>query len=432
MIEPKDITFETRKYAKRNEGNFPQRIVAVLDKITDIKYGENPNQHGAVYTTVAIFKGIPELVQKVTCNGRFTSIEDILDLAECDQANAIARISGAQWIRDDGKGKGGESGTNWMDVARGMDCLKWFEKPTVAIMKHNMLSGFATDTKGSSVPEVYRLARDADRQSNMGGTVVFNRPVDMATAHALYELKGKGQFFPDVIAAPEFEQGTLGFIESSADFVRVAKYETLKPLPKFIGDDTHGMYSIKEMPGNLFLVQDIYLSSIRGPEDLTMRPMVREKNGTTHTIETVPTPEQVRDLLTSWYINISGARSNGVVFVRDGVSVAIGAGQVERVGATQQAVIKGMQKAMDREGIDYDSLKGVMNYETLKDNPFKGAVCSSDAFFPFGDCIKLMGAKGVVAIIQPYGSKRDAESIDAANALGIAMPATLERCFGHW
>jgi phosphoribosylaminoimidazolecarboxamide formyltransferase/IMP cyclohydrolase len=124
-------------------------------------------------------------------------------------------------------------------------------------------------------------------------------------------------------------------------------------------------------------------------------------------------------------------KSNGIVVVRNGVTQAVGSGQVERFGAVAQCIVKGMQKAMDREGIRYDSLRGIAGYENLKDNPFKGASASSDAFFPFPDSVEIFGRVGVSAIVQPYGSIHDAEVIDAANKYNMAMPATLERCFLH-
>jgi phosphoribosylaminoimidazolecarboxamide formyltransferase/IMP cyclohydrolase len=80
----------------------------------------------------------------------------------------------------------------------------------------------------------------------------------------------------------------------------------------------------------------------------------------------------------------------------------------------------------------YDPLMGIAGCENLKDNPFKGAAVSSDAFFPFRDCIDLLAGVGVRAVVQPYGSIRDCEVIDAANEYTMAMPATLERCFGHF
>ena len=132
------------------------------------------------------------------------------------------------------------------------------------------------------------------------------------------------------------------------------------------------------------------------------------------------------------YLNIAGTRSNGIVIVKDGVSVAMGSGQVERVGAVEQAIIKGMQKAMDREGIPYDPLLGIAGYVNLAINPFEGASASSDAFFPFPDSIDRLARVGVSAVVQPYGSRRDYQVIQAANRHNIAMPATLERCFCHF
>jgi len=118
--------------------------------------------------------------------------------------------------------------------------------------------------------------------------------------------------------------------------------------------------------------------------------------------------------------------------VKDGVTVSVGSGQVERVGAVEQAIVKGIQKAMDREGIQYDPLYGIQGYEKLKENPLKGAVCSSDAFFPFPDAVKLLGRMEITAAIQPFGAENDALVIDEANKYKMAMPATGERCFGHF
>ena len=87
---------------------------------------------------------------------------------------------------------------------------------------------------------------------------------------------------------------------------------------------------------------------------------------------------------------------------------------------------------MDIEGIEYDPLMGINNYEKLSKNPCEGAVMSSDAFFPFDDAIEKAGRVGITAIIQPYGSIRDYIVIDAANKYNIAMPAADSRCFGHF
>ena len=398
-----DITDFKKSYRTRNEGEFPDKLTIRLKKEWDLKYGENPNQHAAVY-----------------------SFEQIAE----KNARTIAELTNIVSVRSDGRGKGGLSLTNTMDISRAMSNLKFFPDPTVVIMKHNIVSGFATQINpNQSLTDLFRLARDCDLRSNFGGTLAMNVSLDIETAEAMYELNS---FFVDVLAAPEFEKGVLGYIEQQSKNIRIGSFSNLNRLPKFQGDDAYGLLSIKEMPGGRVGVQDIYLTSIKGPKDLINDPMVVDKDGTKHIIAEDPTPDEADDLIRAWYLNIEGARSNGVVMVRNGVLVSMGSGQVERVGAVEQAIVKGMQKAMDREGVSYDPLMGISNYKNLKDNPFEGAVCSSDAFFPFRDSIDLLARVGVTAVVQPYGSLRDAEVIDAANEYGIAMPATLERCFGHF
>ena len=115
---------------------------------------------------------------------------------------------------------------------------------------------------------------------------------------------------------------------------------------------------------------------------------------------------------------------------------AIGSGQQERVGAVEQAIVKGYQKYMDRNGIAYDPLHGIQPLDREKKlhliRPLEGSVCSSDAFFPFRDSVDIMARVGVSAIVQPGGSVRDEEVIEAANDHNMSMVFTLERCFGHF
>lgn len=407
MVEATDISSFKRKYREKNEGDFPDEMIIKLKKDSDKKYGENPGQQCAVYT-------IDEINEKNT--------------------KKMAELTNLQYVRSDNKGKGGLSLTNEMDITRAMDNLKFFnDGKAVAIMKHNIVSGFAKQTSDEQkMVDLFRLARDADRRSNFGGTAVFNRILDMETAKAMFELRGESPFFVDVLAAPGYDDGVLAYVKEQSKNIRIAQFSSLDKLPKFQGDETYGLVSIKEMPGGRVGIQDVYLTSIKSKEDLVLHPKVVDKKGKEHTIDRAPTDEEASDLLTAWYLNIAGARSNGVVFVKNGVSIAMGSGQVERVGAVEQAIVKGMQKAMDREGIEYDALKGIEGSEKLSKNPFEGAACSSDAFFPFGDSIERLARVGVSAVVQPYGSISDFNVIETANKFKIAMPATLERCFGHF
>lgn len=399
-----DITQFKRVYRERNIGEFPDSLTITMNKEADLKYGENPNQQAALYTVSSIAE---------------------------KQAHQIAELTDIRSVRSDGQGKGGLSLTNLMDIARAMDTLKYFSEPAVAIMKHNIVSGFARQNEADqSLSSIYRLARDSDRRSNFGGTVVFNRPVTAEVVDALLELYPR--HIVDIVAAPAFAEGQVVALEAGSKNMRIACFSNLDALPKWKGDDPKGLFSIKEMPAGRIALQDVYLTSIRSIDDLILDPMKVDKHGNPHVIERDPTAQEAADLLAAWYINIAGARSNGVVLVRNGVLVANGSGQVERVGAVEQALVKAIQKAFDRENIEYDPLMGIQGFERLEDNPLLGAACASDAFFPFPDAVERLGRMGVKAIVQPYGSIRDGLVIDEANRHGIAMPATLERCFGHF
>ncbi|MFH1358316.1 MAG: hypothetical protein ABIH37_00335 [archaeon] len=410
MPDKQDVTKLTRDYRTPREDEFPERLPVVFSRLWGLRYGENPCQLGAVFSIAEI-------------NGIDTSV--------------LAEATDIVSVRSDGKGKGGLSLTNTLDIGRAMDDLKFFRgEQAVVIMKHNIVSGFARQSplEARSQIDLFRLSRDADRLSNFGGTAVFTRPLERETAEAMYELEGESTFFVDVVAAPGYDHSVVSYLEGKKNDLRIAEFSGLDKLPRFQGDDTRGLYSFKEIPGGMMGIQDLYLTSIKTADDLILRPYVVTKGDNPQQvgINRKPTSRELEDLLTSWWLNISGARSNGIVFVRDGVSVAIGSGQVARVEAVNFALMKGIHKAMAREGITFDPLYGIQGYEQLKDNPFKAAVGSSDAFFPFRDSIDSMQRLGVSAVIQPYGSNRDVESIEAANKYDMAMVCTGERGFGHF
>ena len=388
-----DVTNMTRTYRTRVIDEFPPELIISLEKESDLRYGENPNQPASVYRL------------KGTSLAEFTNIHVVKE------------------------GKGGLSAINLMDVTRALDILKFFDSPSVAVMKHNIPSGFATQFEGNSLDEIYALARDSDARSAFGSVVVLNRPLDISTAEEITKT------FVECVAAPEFKDGTIEILERKKD-IRAVCYSNLNKLPKFTGEDVEGLYDMKFLPTGRVIVQKPYLSSIRGPEDLVLDPLVKKVDKVTgiereYVVERDPTQAELRDLLTAWYVNI-GVRSNGIVFVKNGVTVAISSGQQERVGAVEHAIIKAYQKAMDREKIPYDPLDGASARNKLSVNPLEGAVVSSDAFFPFRDSIDLIARAGVTAVIQPGGSINDHEVIEAVNEHKMAMVYTLERCFGHF
>jgi len=390
-----DVTNMKRAYRTSVEGEFPQELRINLQKELDLRYGENPNQPGALY--------------------RF-------------QETSLAVLTDIRLAKS---GKGGLSATNLMDVCRALGILKFFPKPAVAVMKHASPSGFATQHGGSSLAQIYQLARDVDARSAFGSVVVTNRPVDKATAQAIMSS------FVEAVAAPDFEEGAMEIFGRKKD-IRAILFSNLDKLPKFKGDDVTGWYDLKVLPTGRLVVQAPYLSSIRGPRDLICDPLVRTDQES-YVVQRDPTPTELVDLLTAWYVNI-GVSSNSVVFVKDGVTVGIGSGQRERVGAVEEAISRSYQKALDRKRVaqkaeSFSWAPADMSWEQmkaeLKAKPLEGSAMSSDGFFPFRDSIDTAAREGVTAIVQPGGSRRDHEIIQAVNEHKMAMAFTLERCFAH-
>jgi phosphoribosylaminoimidazolecarboxamide formyltransferase / IMP cyclohydrolase len=441
MSRGTDVTDFKRTYRTVVKQEFTNKLKLRFELLEPLRYGENPNQPAAVYR-LAISESPGQVAKRwVTFSPKPRPLADLID------------------IRLAKSGKGGISATNFMDVSRGLQILKYFSSPSVAVMKHNIPSGFATSYGQRSIDECFESAWLCDPRSAFGSIVIFNRPVSKSIAGLMEEKYIEG------IAAPEYEEGVMEMLEKKKD-LRVMRYANIEMLPKFIGDDTRGLYDIKMLPTGHAVIQKPYLSSIRTVDDLVLDPLIRAKTGT-YVVQRDPGAREVSDMFTSWYVNI-GVRSNGVVIVLDGVTLAVGSGQQERVGAVEQADLKAYQKAMLREDIKYDPLYGIVGsaevlealvadahsagiwealhpgeerpivekpmlaYERLSTNPLKGAVCSSDAFFPFRDSIDILGRAGVSAVIQPGGSVKDYEVIEAVNEHKMAMAFTRERCFGHF
>lgn len=381
-----NVTDATALYRTARTDEFGSSLNVALSRLTSLRYGENPHQPAAVYA----------------------------------HNKNLARLINIRLAKD---GKGGLSATNMMDVARASNILKYFTLPAVAVMKHNLPSGFATQYEGNTLAEIYIHARDADARSAFGSAVVFNRSIDKATAEAITST------YVEVVAAPEFDPGVMDILESKKD-LRVARYSNLHALPKFIGDDNKG-FDFKTLPTGQVIVQRPYLTGIRNRDDLIFDAKVIDPLGNEHIVQRDPTQQEIDDMLTAWYVNL-GVRSNGIVIVKNGVTLAIGSGQQERVGALEQAIVKGFQKHMDRQKIPYDPLLGINDTLALSQSPLAGSVVSSDGFFPFRDSIDLMARVGITGVVQPGGSKKDADVIDAVNQHGMSMALTLERCFAHF
>jgi AICAR transformylase/IMP cyclohydrolase PurH len=310
-------------------------------------------------------------------------------------------------------GKEGLSLTNLQDMSQALNILKYFDKPCCALMKHVNPCGFKVRTDDEKLDEIYRIARNCDERSAFGSIVGFNVKVDASTSEAIMES------FVEGVIAPDYDDDALAVLRRNEgtkklnNSIRVAKVSHMGQIPKFVGDDVTGYYNLRNLADGSLTVEVPYLTRIRSVNDFITDPMIRnsdpEKNGgNDYVISRRPTEKELYDCLIAWYVNIN-VRSNGIVFVRNGATIAVGTGEQERIGAVEQAIDKAKKKG----------------------HSLKGAVMSSDAFFPQRDSIDAVAAEGVTAVVWPAGSMNDALVIEAANEHNVALIATLERCFLH-
>ena len=261
---------------------------------------------------------------------------------------------------------------NLMDADAVWRTVSDFEDSTVAVVKHGNPCGLASRDDQAAA---YRLAYEGDSVSAFGGIVGYNRPVTLAAAQAM------GPVFYEVVVAPGYEPEALEILQ---------KKRNLRILVVEKGSGSAG-YDLRPVSGGL-LVQD--------PDDISEDP----STWTTVT-NREPTKEELQDLAFAWKA-AKHIKSNAIVFAKDRALVGMGAGQPNRVVSVH------------------------LSQRTAGDKA-RGSVLASDAFFPFPDNIELAAEAGVKAIVQPGGSIRDSEVIEAANAAGLAMVFTGVRHFRH-
>ncbi len=271
---------------------------------------------------------------------------------------------------------------NIADSDAALECVKQFENPACVIVKHANPCGVAV---AGDIGDAYDKAFKTDPTSAFGGIIAFNRPLDADTAKAIIDRQ-----FVEVIIAPEIAADAAE-VTAAKKNVRVLETGDWNESPAKLPPTG---FDFKKVSGGL-LVQTSDLGVITA-DDLRV---VTEK---------APTPEQIQDMLFAWTV-VKYVKSNAIIFCKDNMTIGVGAGQMSRVYSTKIAAIK----AAD-EGLDVN-----------------GSVMASDAFFPFRDGIDAAARTGISAIIQPGGSMRDEEVIQAANEHGLAMVFTGMRHFRH-
>ena len=341
----------------------------------------------AFATTAAYDSAIASTLERISSNGRFDlhpgesfpptlrlSFQKTMDLRYGEnphQKAAMYSDGSAAGVANGRQLQGKElSYNNIVDLQAAWDLAQEFSEPVCAIIKHTNPCGTGT---GKTLAEAYKKALECDPVSAFGGVIGVNRTVDGDAAEEMAKL------FLEAIAAPSFDAA------SKAKFASKKNLRLVEIVP------AEQKWVLKNVSGGI-LLQD---ADLRTLEESDLKVVTKR----------APTPEEKRALLFAWNV-CKHVKSNAIVYARDGQTVGVGAGQMSRV----------------------DSCKiGAMKAQL----PLRGTVAASDAFFPFPDGVEEIAKAGATAIIQPGGSVRDQDVIDAADRLGLAMIFTGVRHFRH-
>ena len=271
---------------------------------------------------------------------------------------------------------------NLIDLSAALYLINEFKDapPTCAILKHTNPCGVAT---ADSLVNAYHQAFATDKQSPFGGIVVVNRPLDIATAEAIDAI------FTELIIAPDFESDVLDFLMAKKNRRLIQSHQA---------DDMDNTPDLRSIAGG-YLVQD---------RDSALPPAAKLKEQVKVVTRRQPTDAEWADLDFAWRV-AKHVKSNAIVYAKNRSTIGIGAGQMSRVDASEIAVNKGAKSELD----------------------FGQSVVASDAFFPFADGLIAAATSGARAAIQPGGSIRDQEVIDAADDHNMAMVFTGNRHFRH-
>ncbi|HPE61476.1 MAG TPA: bifunctional phosphoribosylaminoimidazolecarboxamide formyltransferase/IMP cyclohydrolase [Thiolinea sp.] len=264
---------------------------------------------------------------------------------------------------------------NIADTDAALECVRQFDTPACVIVKHANPCGVATDP---DLFKAYERAHATDPESAFGGIIAFNRALDARTAAAIIERQ-----FVEVIIAPAIAAAAREVLAAKAN-IRVLECGDLAPVLQQL--------DYKRVAGGL-LVQE---GDTRLSDELVV------------VTEVQPDAQQLQDLQFAWKV-AKFVKSNAIIYARNQATIGVGAGQMSRVNSARIAAIKAEHAGL----------------------AIQDSVMASDAFFPFRDGIDNAAAAGIVAVIQPGGSMRDQEVIDAANAHGMAMVFTGMRHFRH-
>jgi len=268
---------------------------------------------------------------------------------------------------------------NINDTNGALELLKEFEEPTVVACKHSNPCGVGT---GENIYEAYVKAFNADPTSIFGGIVVMNKEMDEKTAEEINKI------FVEIVVAPSYSEKALEILKSKKN-IRLLLIENI------MEKQDENAYDLKKVAGGI-LVQTIDSKLLEGE----LKTVTKNE----------PSEQEMKDLMMAWKI-VKHTKSNAITIVKNGQSIGIGPGQVNRIWACKQAIEHAV--------------------EFFGENSLKGAALASDAYFPFSDSVEAAAKAGITAIIQPGGSMRDNDSIEACDKYNLSMVFTGMRHFKH-
>ena len=290
---------------------------------------------------------------------------------------------------------------NIADLDAALQCVAALAEPACVIVKHANPCGVA---QGASLGEAYARAFAADPASAFGGVIAFNRPLDGPALAAVLETQ-----FVEAVAAPALEEAAVEAAKLRKNLRLLACPLTAQGAIAHRSRPAGPANHPGELAPGIGAAGGLQLKTAGGGLlAQTADPLRLDESALRIPTERRPSEQELRDLLFAWKV-VAFVKSNAIVFAKDGQTVGIGAGQTSRVMSVKIAGLKAREQGLPRAG----------------------AVMASDAFFPFRDGLDAAAAEGIAAIIQPGGSVRDQEAIEAANEHGMAMLFTGIRHFRH-
>lgn len=367
-----------------------------------LRYGENPQQRAAFYRLAN-------------------------DTIEFDQVTietaALKQISGSELIQS-GKHPGK---INITDLDCGVQLLRYnMDEPTAIVIKHNNPCAVA---RAATISEACVRAHRADSISAFGGVMVLNRSVDVATAEYI-----SAHYF-ELIAAPEYETGSIALLQQRKN-LRIIRINNMESLPQQRAMRLLHLHTLSDLS---LCLQDQYLSSITSVAD--MIPATATHNDDSYQASCHLDAQQLDDALFGWHV-VESLWSNAVCFVKDGCTVGIGCGAVDRMGAVQIAIDKAYRNYKERFAqqhfnTSYHLLTDAAQQNAadadalLRNGGLVGSILCSDAFFPFPDGVQLAIRERVGGVVEPGGSINDWQVIELCNKMHTPLLFTGKRAFRH-